>query len=239
MRQRLDITDVEARPRSERSTCELSRTRTSACCPGPRSSRASCARTRSSSGLDPHLLVEEYRVRTTRATSPSCSRSRGPRVAGRDRRPRRGARPGLPVAARGRRRPGAAAGARPDRERRGDNGQASAATRRPRRRRSDHDAAEARQAAAPPPRTVQLRIVPAEPTYVCVDKGAGTPVVYEDTLERPETWKAKHLRVNLGRRDVQLTDERQARCRCRPARTRSASTSARDAAQCPSVIGRA
>ena len=55
---------------------------------------------------------------------------------------------------------------------------------------------------------MRLRIVPAGPTYVCVDKGQGTPVVYEDTLTGPKSWKGKHLRINLGRRGVAITVNR-------------------------------
>src|SRR5438046_1245841 len=44
-----------------------------------------------------------------------------------------------------------------------------------------------------------------DPSYVCVDKGAGTKVVYEGTLAGPKSWKARHLRVNLGRRAVRIT----------------------------------
>jgi hypothetical protein len=61
------------------------------------------------------------------------------------------------------------------------------------------------RAAARKPKTVKLRISPAGPTYVCVDKGEGTPVVYENTLSAPKSWTAKHLRINLGRREVQIT----------------------------------
>jgi hypothetical protein len=65
-------------------------------------------------------------------------------------------------------------------------------------------AKKARKAPARP-RTVALRIVPAGPTYVCIDKGSGTDVVYEGTLEGPKSWKARHLRLNLGRRAVRIT----------------------------------
>ena len=43
-----------------------------------------------------------------------------------------------------------------------------------------------------------LRIAPAEPTYVCIDRGK-PPALFAGTLERPRTWKAKRLRLNLGR----------------------------------------
>jgi hypothetical protein len=40
---------------------------------------------------------------------------------------------------------------------------------------------------------------------VCVDKGIGTKVVYEGTLTGAKSWKARHLRINLGRRAVRIT----------------------------------
>jgi hypothetical protein len=56
----------------------------------------------------------------------------------------------------------------------------------------------------PPPRRVVLRIVPATPTYVCVDRGVGKPVVFERTIADAERFRGKRLRINLGKRDVQL-----------------------------------
>jgi cytoskeleton protein RodZ len=50
----------------------------------------------------------------------------------------------------------------------------------------------------PPPKTVKLRIVPASATYLCVDRGLGSPVVYQGTTVDPQTFKGKHLRVNIG-----------------------------------------
>ena len=34
-----------------------------------------------------------------------------------------------------------------------------------------------------PPKRVALRVVPSTPTYVCVDRGAGTEVTFEGTLD--------------------------------------------------------
>jgi hypothetical protein len=50
----------------------------------------------------------------------------------------------------------------------------------------------------PKPRSVRLRVVFTAPTYLCVDRGSGTPVIYEDTTVDPQTFKGKHLRVNIG-----------------------------------------
>jgi cytoskeleton protein RodZ len=54
------------------------------------------------------------------------------------------------------------------------------------------------------PKRVALRIVPATLTYVCVDRGAGTPVLFEETIDAPQTFRGRRLRVNLGKRDIQL-----------------------------------
>ena len=54
------------------------------------------------------------------------------------------------------------------------------------------------------PRRVRLRIAPVTPTYVCIDRGAGTPIVFEGTLDAPRTFRGRILRVNLGKTDVRL-----------------------------------
>lgn len=59
--------------------------------------------------------------------------------------------------------------------------------------------------AAKTPRRVALRLVPSVPTYVCVDRGAGTPVLYEGTLDGSRSWRGRHLRLNLGKTSVTLT----------------------------------
>ena len=48
------------------------------------------------------------------------------------------------------------------------------------------------------PTTVKLRIVPSSATYLCVDKGLGTAVLYQGTTVDPQSFKGKHLRVNIG-----------------------------------------
>ena len=55
-----------------------------------------------------------------------------------------------------------------------------------------------------PARRVQLRIVPALATYVCIDRGPDRPV-FEGTLDGARTFRAPRLlRVNLGKRSAQL-----------------------------------
>jgi hypothetical protein len=64
---------------------------------------------------------------------------------------------------------------------------------------------EPKEPAAPaPPERVEMRVIPAVPTYVCVDRGP-EQIVFEGTLEEPQTFRAPRLiRVNLGKRSAQL-----------------------------------
>jgi cytoskeleton protein RodZ len=60
--------------------------------------------------------------------------------------------------------------------------------------------------AAPEPSAqgVELRVIPAFPTYVCVDRGP-EQVVFEGTLDSPQTFRSRSmLRINLGKRSAQL-----------------------------------
>ena len=66
---------------------------------------------------------------------------------------------------------------------------------------ADRDGGRAR-AEPPRPRRVQLRIVPVTPTYVCVDHGPGTDVVFENTIDAPQTFRGKRVRVLLGKREI-------------------------------------
>jgi hypothetical protein len=54
------------------------------------------------------------------------------------------------------------------------------------------------------PTRVVLRIAPLTPTYVCVDRGSGKPVLFENTIDAPQTFRGKVVRVNLGKTDVQM-----------------------------------
>jgi cytoskeleton protein RodZ len=50
----------------------------------------------------------------------------------------------------------------------------------------------------PKPTSVRLRIAPSSATYLCVDRGLGTPIVYQGTTVDPQVFKGKRLRVNIG-----------------------------------------
>ena len=54
------------------------------------------------------------------------------------------------------------------------------------------------------PRSVSLRVVPSEPTYVCVDDGSGN-VRYEGTLTEARRFRGKRLRMNLGKTSARVS----------------------------------
>jgi hypothetical protein len=54
------------------------------------------------------------------------------------------------------------------------------------------------------PTRVTVRIAPTTPTYVCVDRGSGTDVIFEETLDVPRTFRGKRLRFNLGKAAVDV-----------------------------------
>jgi cytoskeletal protein RodZ len=53
--------------------------------------------------------------------------------------------------------------------------------------------------------TVRLRIVPASATYMCVDRGLGTPAIYQGTTTDAQTFRGKRLRVNIGNTTVRIS----------------------------------
>jgi hypothetical protein len=60
--------------------------------------------------------------------------------------------------------------------------------------------------AAPEPtaKRVELRVVPAFPTYVCVDRGP-EEIVFEGTIDSAQTFRGRDtLRINLGKRSARL-----------------------------------
>jgi helix-turn-helix protein len=61
-----------------------------------------------------------------------------------------------------------------------------------------------RRRPAPAATAVALRVAPTVPTYVCLDNGPGTDVVFEGILQEPQTFKGKTLRINLGKTSAQL-----------------------------------
>ena len=206
MRQRLDITDVEAKTKIRAKYLRALENEDFGMLPGPTFVKSFLRTYAEFLGLDPHLLVEEYRVRyDPRDESELTPFARPP--SGRQRRRRPQHRPAwLPVVA------AVVAilalllvlgltGGSSDDETGTTSARTTTTTTTKQTTKTETTTRKRRRR----PTTVRLRIVPAGPTYICVDKGAGTAVVYEDTLTGPKSWKAKHLRINLGRRGVRIT----------------------------------
>ena len=55
---------------------------------------------------------------------------------------------------------------------------------------------------APPPSTVKVKVIPTEPTYLCVDDGHRT--IFEETITSSHSFREKRVRVNLGRPSARI-----------------------------------
>jgi cytoskeleton protein RodZ len=198
MRQRLDIADVEARTKIRAKYLRALENEEFGMLPGPTFVKTFLRTYAEMLGLDPHVLVEEYRADYEGEDELELQPLGPPGVAGRDR--YRGPRVG----------PGALAllvlvgivavlvaiGLASDE----DGGAGEVARTETTRERTTTQPKKK----PPAPTRVALRVVPATPTWVCVDRGAGTPVIFENTIDSAETFRGKRLRINLGKRDVQL-----------------------------------
>ena len=225
MRQRLDIADVEERTKIRAKYLRALENEEWGLLPGPTFVKTFLRTYAEVVGVDPHLLVEEYRVNheprddgdfQPLASIPARESRRGGRGGGRG---------GPRGAGRGGRR--AVAGGPPGRgvvvaalvvallafllalgllggdDDPGDDERAGTTTTettaQPRERR-------ARARATPAPTGVNVRIAPIEETYACVDTGPGTAVVFEGTLDGARTFRnGRMLRLNLGKRSAQIT----------------------------------
>ena len=197
MRQRLDIADVEDRTKIRAKYLRALENEEFGMLPGPTFVKTFLRTYAEMLGLDPHVLVEEYRAGFER--EDEIEQPLGPpAVAGRDRRhgPRLGPGSLVLLVLVGIVAVLVAIGLASD-----DDGGADQAA-APETRATETKAKPAPK--PPPPRRVALRVTPATPTYVCVDRGPGTPVVFENTIDSPQTFRGKRVRVNLGKRDVQL-----------------------------------
>jgi cytoskeleton protein RodZ len=199
MRRHLDIADVESRTKIRAKYLRALENEEFGMLPGPTFVKTFLRTYAEMLGLDPHPLVEEYRATYERRDEVDVLQTLGPQAAARDRR-RRGPRLGTGsalllilaavVAAL------VAVGLLTGDDDGGEPEPTVADTERQQARR------EQRRAAAP--RRVRLRITPITPTYVCVDKGAGTPVTFEGILDAPQVFRGRRVRVNLGKTDVEL-----------------------------------
>jgi cytoskeleton protein RodZ len=71
------------------------------------------------------------------------------------------------------------------------------------KKKARHPAKSRTPATATVPRSVKLKVVPTETTYVCVDDGHGT-ILFEGTIASPRSFRGKRLRINMGRSSANL-----------------------------------
>src|SRR6187200_216365 len=194
MRQRLDIADVEERTKIRAKYLRALENEEFGMLPGPTFVKTFLRTYAEQLGLDPYVLVEEYRANyeggdefelQPLGPSTTIGRERG-------RRPRAG--PGLValvvlvavVAV-------LAVIGLLSGDDEGDGGQAARTETT-----AERTTTQPKKEKPAPPKRVKIRVVPATATYVCVDHGAGTPVVFEGTIDQTETYRGKRVQVTPG-----------------------------------------
>jgi cytoskeletal protein RodZ len=202
MRQRLDIADVEAKTKIRAKYLRALENEEFGMLPGPTFVKTFLRSYAEVLGLDPHMLVEDYRARYEPRDDSETLKPLGPPGLARDRR-RRAPRPpgpfllaGLALAAvLGTLLVIGLVGSDDEPE----EAAQEQTTTQPRRERPE------RREEPPPPRRVALRIAPEAETYVCIDTGEGTEVRFEGILTAPQTFRGRRLRANLGNTSVAVT----------------------------------
>ena len=211
MRRKLDITDVEERTKIRAKYLRALENEEFAALPGPTFVRSFLRTYAEVLGLDPHVLVEDYRLhheprdelepQPFAAPEPRRPEGRQPAVGGA--RPGRGTLIGAGLVAllafllilglTGGEEGGGEDDSRP-----------AADSERPERRTEGRRRARAPRRRRPPAPGVTLRVIPTDPVYACLDRGPGTDVVFEGTLSSPRLFRGKRLRVNLGKTSARL-----------------------------------
>jgi cytoskeleton protein RodZ len=199
MRQRLDIADVEMRTKIRAKYLRALENEEFGMLPGPTFVKTFLRTYAEMLGLDPHVLVEEYRADYEGEDELELQPLGPPGVASRDR--SRGPLLGPGVLALlvlvGVVAVLVAIGLTSDDS---GSGQQAAGTETARERTTT----QAKKKKPPAPTRVALRVTPTTPTWICVDRGVGTPVIFENTIESAQTFHGKRLRINLGKRDIEL-----------------------------------
>ncbi len=201
MRQKIDIGEVEAKTKIRAKYLRALENEEFGALPGPTYVRSFLRTYAAFLGLDAQLLVEEYRVQHEPIEEPAEVQPLGgpPASPRRERRgpPPRGAVLGL----------AAAAvlvfllvlGLTGGNEDSGSSKQAKKPAKTTPKRKQPAATAPAK----PSPRRVTLRVVPQDPTYVCLDDGRGK-IVFEGILQEARTFRGKRLRINLGKTSAKL-----------------------------------
>jgi cytoskeletal protein RodZ len=208
MRQKIDIAEVEAATKIRAKYLRALENEEFGLLPGTTFVKTFMRTYAEYLGLDAQLLIEEYRVDyEPRGEGDQPMVSRPSRRQQERRRP--------PRAQRGPPGPGTAivvvmvvvvailailglTGGGDDKGPKSPTTATTAKTKKERQRERQQARARRRRQAKPTPTSVRLHVVPTEATYLCVDRGAGTPVVYQATTSDSQTFHGKRLRLNIG-----------------------------------------
>lgn len=213
MRQHMDIADVEARTKIRAKYLRALENEEFAMLPGSTFVKTFLRTYAEQLGLDPHLLVEEYRANYEGPDEAELQPLTPPAVSRSERERRRGPGPPgrLPIVI------GAVLavlvflvilGWKSDDNKGGGGSAKVAAGKTETTPQAKPKRAEPKRKPKPKPvvaASVNLKLVPEGDTYVCVDKGEGTDRLFEGTINTPRSFKGKRIRINLGRTAVQIT----------------------------------
>jgi cytoskeletal protein RodZ len=207
MRQKIDITEIEAKTKIRAKYLRAMENEEFDLLPGSTFAKSFLRTYAEALGLDAHRLVEEYRAQyepREEGDLPPLAGQAG-RRASRDRRyqrkrPNRGAAvigvvlvAVIVLAVIGIASSGGGGGGSNNAST--STSQASKPKKHHRRHRSN----------AATPTHVSLRITPTVPTYICVDHGSGTTPVYQGITAQVQTFRGRHVRINLGKTSVTIT----------------------------------
>jgi cytoskeletal protein RodZ len=204
MREHLDIADVESRTKIRAKYLRALENEEFGMLPGPTFVKTFLRTYAEALGLDPQVLVEEYRATYESREEAEQLQPLGPTAVAGDR--RRG--PGPP------RGPWVVIGLAVllvvgallviglvggDDDGGGGSQQAGGEATT-----ETQPTTETEQQKPAQPKNVTLRIVPNNEVYVCVDTGPGTDIRFNGIISEPQTFRGRKLRVNLGKTDVQV-----------------------------------
>jgi cytoskeletal protein RodZ len=206
MRQKIDITEIEAKTKIRAKYLRAMENEEFDLLPGSTFAKSFLRTYAEALGLDAHRLVEEYRAQyepRDEGDLPPLGGQAGSRGRSRDRYDRRG-RPSRAFAVValilvavivllvvGLVSSGGGSSS--------STNTASTQANKPKRKHHHHHRSSTTAT------HVSLRITPTVPTYICVDRGLGTTPIYQGITAQTQSFKGRHLRVNLGKTSVTIT----------------------------------
>jgi cytoskeleton protein RodZ len=206
MRQKIDITEIEAKTKIRAKYLRAMENEEFDLLPGSTFAKSFLRTYAEAVGLDSHRLVEEYRSQYEPRDEGDLPPLAGQPARGRPRDRRYDRRP-----------PGRAAAIAAVvlvavivlvviglLNNGGGSNTAGTTSKQASKPKKHHRSHRGRRHATTPTR-VSLRITPSVPTYMCVDTGVGTTPIYQGITAQAQIFHGRHLRLNLGKTSVTLT----------------------------------